>query len=197
MTWRSRATSASRKSRTRASALTPVSARIFFAFEGPIPKMYGRAYWIFLSGGRSTPAMRAIPYPCRCLCLGLRLQMTRITPRRLITLQCSQIGLTLVRTFNAVGSGKNLALGKNPIKSRTIDGVVSSRKGRNYGVLRSSTRAPRPARTAEPQDERFLPLIRCPHHHVAPLQLCLALPRAELVYPAPDHRPLDRIAPIP
>src|SRR5437016_3983084 len=101
--------------------------------------MYGRAYWIFLSRGRSTPAMRAIPYPCRCLCLGLRLQMTRITPRRLITLQCSQIGLTLVRTFNAVGSGRNLALGKNPIKSRTIDGVVSSRKGSNYGVPRSST----------------------------------------------------------
>src|SRR5204863_9940028 len=105
-TWRNRATSASRRSRTRASALTPVSARIFFAFEGPIPKMYGRAYWIFLSRGRSTPAMRAIPYPCRCLCLGLRLQMTRITPRRLITLQCSQIGLTLVRTFNAVDSGE-------------------------------------------------------------------------------------------
>jgi len=29
----------------------------------------------------------------------LRLQMTRITPWRLITLQCSQIGFTLERTF--------------------------------------------------------------------------------------------------
>src|SRR5205814_364062 len=103
--------------------------------------MYGRAYWIFLSRGRSTPAMRAIPYPCRCLCLGLRLRMTRITPRRLITLQCSQIGLTLVRTFNAVDSGeKSDALKKNPIQSPTIDGVVSSRKGRDYGVHRTSTR---------------------------------------------------------
>ena len=37
--------------------------------------------------------------PCRCLCLGLRLQMTRTTPCRLTTLQCSQIGLTLERTF--------------------------------------------------------------------------------------------------
>src|SRR5688500_1283329 len=37
--------------------------------------------------------------PCRCLCLGLRLQMMRTTPCRLITLQCSQIGLTLERTF--------------------------------------------------------------------------------------------------
>jgi len=44
--------------------------------------------------------------------LGLRLQMTRITPRRLITLQCSQIGLTLARTFNAVGSGKHPVLKK-------------------------------------------------------------------------------------
>jgi hypothetical protein len=33
------------------------------------------------------------------LCLGLRLQMTRVTPLRLTTLQCSQIGFTLVRTF--------------------------------------------------------------------------------------------------
>src|SRR2546421_5892448 len=154
ITWRNRATSASRRSRTRASGLTPVSARIFFAFEGPIPKMYGRAYWIFLSRGRSTPAMRAIPYPCRCLCLGLRLQMTRITPRRLITLQCSQIGLTLVRTFNAVGSGKNLVQGKNPIKSRTIDGVVSSRKGSNYGVLRSSTRRHDPTAFRNPRMPR-------------------------------------------
>jgi hypothetical protein len=32
--------------------------------------------------------------------LGVRLQITRTTPRRRITLQCSQIGLTLVRTFN-------------------------------------------------------------------------------------------------
>src|SRR4051794_28586150 len=37
--------------------------------------------------------------PCRCLCLGLRLQMMRTTPCLLMTLQCSQIGLTLERTF--------------------------------------------------------------------------------------------------
>src|SRR2546430_4507228 len=53
--------------------------------------MYGRAYRIFLSRGRSTPAMRAMAsYPCRCLCLGLRLQMTRMTPRRLITLRSEE-----------------------------------------------------------------------------------------------------------
>jgi hypothetical protein len=31
--------------------------------------------------------------------LGERLQITRMTPRRFTTLQCSQIGFTLVRTF--------------------------------------------------------------------------------------------------
>jgi hypothetical protein len=32
--------------------------------------------------------------------------MTRMTPRRLTTLQCSQIGLTLVRTFKDPSPGK-------------------------------------------------------------------------------------------
>src|SRR4029077_3353065 len=43
--------------------------------------------------------------PCRCLCLGLRLQMMRTTPCRLMTLQCSQIGLTLERTFTRFSPG--------------------------------------------------------------------------------------------
>jgi hypothetical protein len=30
----------------------------------------------------------------------LRLQITRMTPRRVTTLQCSQMGRTLERTFN-------------------------------------------------------------------------------------------------
>src|SRR6476659_752262 len=60
--------------------------------------MYVSPISSFFSRGRSTPAIRAI-YPCRCLCLGFRLQMIRTTPWRLITLQCSQIGLTLLRTF--------------------------------------------------------------------------------------------------
>jgi len=38
--------------------------------------------------------------------------MTRITPRRFTTLQCSQIGLTLVRTFNAVAPRKNFQLSR-------------------------------------------------------------------------------------
>jgi hypothetical protein len=36
--------------------------------------------------------------------------MTRITPRRLITLQCSQIGRTLVRTFNGLAPGKEFPI---------------------------------------------------------------------------------------
>src|SRR5207237_6359620 len=46
----------------------------------------------------STPAMRAIGYPCRCLCRGFS-QMTRTRPWRRITLHFSHIFLTLGRTF--------------------------------------------------------------------------------------------------
>jgi hypothetical protein len=42
--------------------------------------------------------------------LGLRLQMMRTTPCRLTTLQCSQIGFTLERTFTLLsGAGYGLA----------------------------------------------------------------------------------------
>jgi len=37
--------------------------------------------------------------PWRCLWRGFFLQMMRTIPFRLTTLQCSQIGLTLARTF--------------------------------------------------------------------------------------------------
>src|SRR4051812_2989970 len=47
----------------------------------------------------STPAMRAIGYPCRCLCLGL-VQMTITVPWRRMTLQLSQRALTEALTFN-------------------------------------------------------------------------------------------------
>src|SRR5687767_1066016 len=48
--------------------------------------------------GRSTPAIRAISYPCLCLCLAL-VQITRTTPRRRTTLHLSQIRLTDALTF--------------------------------------------------------------------------------------------------
>src|SRR3954463_7094159 len=47
----------------------------------------------------STPAMRAIGYPCRCLCFGL-VQMTITVPWRRMTLQLSQRALTEALTFN-------------------------------------------------------------------------------------------------
>src|SRR6185295_10010932 len=53
--------------------------------------------------GRSTPASRAIPYPCRCLCRGF-VQSTRTTPARRMTLQFLQIRLTDARTFMTVPS---------------------------------------------------------------------------------------------
>src|SRR5215831_9938224 len=51
-----------------------------------------------LLSGRSTPAMRAMSYPCLCLCLGVT-QMTRTTPLRCTILHLAQIFLTDARTF--------------------------------------------------------------------------------------------------
>src|SRR6188768_520662 len=99
MSSRSRLTCSSVRSRTRVSGLTFVWARIFWAVGKPIPKMYVSATSTRFSRGISTPAMRAIGYPCRCLCLGL-LQMTITVPRRRITLQLSQRALTEALTFN-------------------------------------------------------------------------------------------------
>src|SRR6476469_2339065 len=61
--------------------------------------MYVRAISTRFSRGMSTPAMRAIGYPCRCLCLGL-VQITITVPWRRITLQLSQRALTEALTFN-------------------------------------------------------------------------------------------------
>src|SRR2546427_4169770 len=47
----------------------------------------------------STPAIRAIGQPCRCLCFGL-VQMTITVPWRRMTLQLSQRALTEALTFN-------------------------------------------------------------------------------------------------
>src|SRR5438128_1930728 len=103
MTFRSRPVSSSVRFFTRVAGFTPVAFRIFFEVVSPIPKMYVSAVSMRFSFGRSMPAIRAkellLRYFWRCLCRGLRLQITRITPLRRTTLQCSQIFLTDVRTF--------------------------------------------------------------------------------------------------
>src|SRR4051812_37386839 len=62
--------------------------------------MYVRPISDRLFSGMLMPAMRAISYPCRCLCRGL-LQITRIAPWRRMILHFSHIGLTDGRTFTA------------------------------------------------------------------------------------------------
>lgn len=59
-------------------------------------------------------------YPWRCLCLGVRLQITRITPLRLITRQYSQRGLTDACTFI-----RNLPHGQQALP--LVDPVVLSK----------------------------------------------------------------------
>src|SRR5687768_12225939 len=53
--------------------------------------------------GRSTPSMRAMVYPCRCLCLGVT-QITRTTPRRRMTRHLSQMTFTEALTFTFCSS---------------------------------------------------------------------------------------------
>src|SRR5579864_3565464 len=48
--------------------------------------------------GRSTPAIRAMCYPCLCLCFEFS-QITRTTPLRCTILHLSQIFFTDARTF--------------------------------------------------------------------------------------------------
>src|SRR5436190_12654091 len=76
-----------------------VWVRIFWAVGSPMPKMYVRETSTRFSRGMSTPAMRAIDYPCRCLCFAL-VQMTITVPWRRMTLQLSQRALTEALTFN-------------------------------------------------------------------------------------------------
>src|SRR5438093_1948195 len=67
----------------------------------------------------STPEIRAMRYPCRCLCRGLS-QMTCTRPWRRITLHFSQIRLTLGRTFMSPRSGRLLV----PVRDSATGQVV-------------------------------------------------------------------------
>src|SRR6266542_3307912 len=63
--------------------------------------MYVKPISTLLLSGRSTPAMRAMSYPCLCLCLGIE-QITRTTPLRCTILHLTQIFLTDALTFMAL-----------------------------------------------------------------------------------------------
>src|SRR3954463_9057893 len=74
----------------------------------------------------STPAIRAIGYPCRCLCLGF-VQITITVPWRRMTLQLSQRALTEALTFNAsssIGSSRGTGRSLQPVGDPTAGQVV-------------------------------------------------------------------------
>src|SRR5687767_1049167 len=102
-TLRIRTTSSSERSFTRVSGRTSAFSRIVLALERPIPKMYVRPISTLFWSGRSTPAIRAICYPCLCLCFGIE-QMTRTTPFLRTTLHFTQILLTDALTFTTSSS---------------------------------------------------------------------------------------------
>src|SRR5215207_522517 len=109
--------------------------------------MYVSPISTFFSRGRSTPAIRAMIYPCRCLCLGLRLQMIRVTPLRFTTRQCSQIGLTLLRTFTGALRRTNDNFGQDPQTnglSRVLQGMLAA----VMRAIRSVARLSRAASTS-------------------------------------------------
>jgi hypothetical protein len=79
--------------------------------------------------------------------LGLRLQMMRVTPCRLTTLQCSQIGFTLERTFTRLsGAGYGLADEYSPERK------VMQGGGLRGGGLRSWTPEESQVESCEHQD---------------------------------------------
>src|ERR1035437_9802729 len=80
------------------------------------------------------PAIRAMPYPCRCLCLGLA-QMTITVPCRRITLQLSQRALTEALTFK--GSSLSSAALLESISDATARQVVG-RKLHSDSVARQN-----------------------------------------------------------
>src|SRR2546430_735461 len=145
-----------------ASASTTFLARLAPAFAVAI---YFLRTAFFLPGiARRGPflvrALVCVRWPCRCLCLGLRLQITRITPRRLTTLQCSQIGRTLERTFNGASPRK---------KSNSACEYTQARKSTQGARLRLAPQLcqhPAPQQQPEPQEHRFPSLVASPRHHI-------------------------------
>src|SRR5712691_11214098 len=97
--------------------------------------------------------------------------MTRITPRREITLQCSQIGRTLERTFKRGLQTKS----GGPRKS--CSPISKYRRGRKCTqearLRRASQLGEQPARpqSPKPEEHRPVPLVRRASDHEAAIQL--------------------------
>src|SRR3954467_9503180 len=72
--------------------------------------MYVRPISTRLFSGMLMPEMRAMPYPCRCLCRGLE-QITSTAPCRRMILHFSHIGLTDGRTFMEPFGGESVKRG--------------------------------------------------------------------------------------
>lgn len=75
------------------------------------------------------------------------MQMTRVTPRRLITLQCSQIGFTLERTFTGV-TPKSVSKCIEPVNLETRATIC---KMPGYGVTRTSLNRHPPSNSLNPR----------------------------------------------
>src|SRR4051812_22163872 len=90
--------------------------------------------------------------------------MMRVTPLRFTTLQCSQIGFTLVRTFTGAPDGQKVCG-----QTRTVTRPVNSSKGPGC-----DPEAGLPGTSLERCSDRFhgLPSIRRRRHHAAYDSIC-------------------------
>src|SRR2546425_5139708 len=96
--------------------------------------------------------------------------MTRTTPRRRITLQCSQIGRTLERTFTGPSPKK---VSSSAVNNRRARKLPQGARLRRDPHLRQH---PRIAPALKAQEHRLASHVGGPEHDVAPLQLHEALP---------------------
>ena len=77
-----------------------------------------------------------ISYPCRCLCRGSLLQITRTTPLRLITLQLRQIRFTDASTFMSHSCSILRYFARNTMRPRVKSYGVSSTVTLSPGRMR-------------------------------------------------------------
>src|SRR3954449_12259138 len=109
------------------------------------------------------PEMRAMPYPCRCLCRGFE-QMTSTAPWRRMILHFSHIGLTDGRTFMEPFGGETeedarAARGRaraRPSNLAQASGCAWGSAGRKSAVLERFTEAAREAVVLAADDARIL-----------------------------------------